>query len=95
MPHAVRMDLYIPAPANIGYQLTDKVKITYGGAEFQGIQVPVHFPTKVAWPHGFIESEIPANEATKEEGERMLDAVAQYLVDFLAEFRKVHLPSSD
>ena len=93
MPDAVRMDLY--TPANIGYQMTDKLKVSYDGAEFQGAQIPVYFPTKVAWPYGFIESPVlPASEATPEEGERMLDSIAQLFAGFLDEFRKTPFPSN-
>ena len=75
--------------------MTDKLKVSYDGAEFQGAQIPVHFPTKVAWPHGFIESPVlPASEATPEEGEHMLDSIAQLFAGFLEEFRKTPFPSN-
>jgi hypothetical protein len=89
------MDLY--QPANVGYQVTDQIKFSEKnehGAEFKGIPIPIHYPTKVIWPHGFIEStSLPASEATKEEGEQMLEAVSQYFAEFLTEFKKASFPS--
>ena len=83
MPDAVRMDLY--EPAKIGTMLTDNLKVIYARlTEFEGVEVPVCLPTEAAWPLGFAEDDIPANEATRE--------VAQFYTRFLAEFRKVPLP---
>jgi hypothetical protein len=74
--------------------MTDKLKVDLDGPKFQGINVPIHFPTKVAWPNGFIESPtLPATKATKEEGEQMLDAIAQFYADFLREFKKASFPT--
>jgi len=95
MPQGVHLDRYVPA--KVGYQMTDMVKVDAAYAKFQGGQIPVNLPFDRSWPHGFTEPKqgIPATEATKEEGERMLEALAQYFADFLAEFRKAPLPAHD
>lgn len=92
MPDAVRMDLYVPA--KIKYQMTEKMHSTYFKAEFKGIGTSIALSTKTAWPHGFAEYGIPANEATQEEGERMVEALAGYYAEFLDEFRKIPPPQS-
>jgi hypothetical protein len=87
------MDLYVPA--KIKYQMTDKMHSTYFKAEYDGIGTSIALSTKTAWPHGFAEYGIPANEATQEEGERMIESLATYYAKFLDEFRNVPLPDSN
>lgn len=96
MPQGVRMDLYVPP--NVGYQMTNKVKVDgIRSAEFKGGRITIYPSPKLIWPHGFSEvmHGIPANEATKEEGERMLEELSQYFADFLVEFRKAPLPAHE
>lgn len=90
MPEAVRMDLYVPA--QIKYQMTEQMYSTYFKAQFKDIGTSVNLSTKTAWPQGFAEAVIPANEATAEEGERMIEALAVYYAEFLEEFLKAPLP---
>jgi creatinine amidohydrolase len=59
-------------------------------AEFKGVQVTIPRATPRVTDNGWIGPDHP-NTATPEWGRKMLQTMADYLVDFAAEFEKVKL----
>lgn len=88
-PKYVHMDCFLPfEPKN----LTDA--LTYGGAanvSFRGITIPVPRHVNRYCESGWYGPDSP-KDATKEWGEEMLAATADFFVDFILEFEKAPLP---
>ena len=88
-PKYVHMDCFLPfEPKNLTGTLT------YGGAanvSFRGITIPVPRHVNRYCESGWYGPDSP-KDATKEWGEEMLAATADFFVDFILEFEKAPLP---
>ena len=73
------------------FDLTDKLKATgFRSVEFKGVSVEILRSTPHVTDSGWIGPDHP-NTATEEWGRAMLRTTADYIVDFMEEFKKVPL----
>ncbi len=73
------------------YHLTENLKTTgFRSVEYKGVSVEIIRSTERVTDSGWIGPDHP-NTATAEWGREMLDTTANYIVDFLEEFKKVKL----
>jgi creatinine amidohydrolase len=72
-----------------GFDSQGKYEIT-----FKGATVDIPLPSRTRWPLGYWDRSRPATDASKAKGEKILDRVVPYLVDFIQHFRTLPLPAS-
>ena len=75
------------------FDVTDRIKATgFRSASYRGVTVEIIRSTPRVTDSGWIGPDHP-NTATVEWGQRMLQTVADYIVDFMEEFKKAELQS--
>ena len=90
-PDWVHMEDYMPlTPVDLSEGLTVSGMKTVA---FQGANVIVQRHFQSVTPSGWYGPDDP-KDATVEWGKEMLEAVSQYIVEFIREFQKVPLPGS-
>ena len=73
------------------FDLTDKLKATgFRSVEYKGVSVDIMRSTPHVTDSGWIGPDHP-NTATEEWGREMLQTCADYIADFMEEFKKVQL----
>lgn len=73
------------------YDLTDQLKATgFRSVEYKGVTIEIMRSTPNVTDSGWIGPDHP-NTATEEWGHKMLNTTADYIVDFIEEFKKVKL----
>ena len=71
--------------------LSDNLKTTgFHSVEFKGVNVDIIRNTPHVTDNGWIGPDHP-NTATEEWGKEMLETTANYIVDFMEEFKKIKL----
>ena len=75
------------------FDVTDRIKATgFRSASYRGVTVEIIRSTPRVTDSGWIGPDHP-NTATVEWGQRMLQTVADYIADFMEEFKKAELQS--
>ena len=83
---------YIHEPMNLIDDIAPNMKTTgWGTVDFKGATVVIPREMKNYSANGWYGSDRP-DLATKEWGDAMLNAMADYIADFVVEFEKVELP---
>jgi len=73
-----------------GFDARQKYEI---GFETAGVDIPMFVSER--WPLGYWDLSKPASQSSAEAGERILEAVTDYLARFAEAFRKLPLPEPD